>query len=207
MGDLGFDIHLGGRAPKAVSAEIIRELTQADLALLATERHIQPSHVQRLTSRHHALARCLATGMSAGEAALCTGYTPSRISVMKGDPAFEELCTFYRSGRSDQVQDLGEKLLSVAHDAATILQERLEDEPEKFNVDALNEIVKLGADRTGFGPKATQVNVNVNLGDRMKSARERAASGVLPGAIRQLGAGEAGHAAKPAPLLEGEVLK
>ena len=64
MSDLGFDIHLGGRAPKPVGAEIMREITQADLALLATERHIQPSHVQRLSDRHHALARCIATGMS-----------------------------------------------------------------------------------------------------------------------------------------------
>ena len=110
LNDLNFDIHLGGRATKALDAEAVRELGQSDLALLATERHIQPSHVQRLSSRHHALARCVATGMSAEEASACTGYTSSRISVMKDDPAFAELVSFYQSDKANLVHDLADKM-------------------------------------------------------------------------------------------------
>lgn len=176
MTDLGFDLHLSGRAPKALGAEVVRELTQSDLALLATERGVQPSHVQRITNRHHALARCLASGMSATEAGLVTGYTGSRISVLRGDPAFEELIAFYQGEKGLPVQDLQDKMTALAADTITELQERLETNPESFAVGELHDQFKLVADRSGFGPKATNVNVNVNLGDRMRTARERAAS-------------------------------
>lgn len=206
--DLGFDISLGGRMAKVVEASAVRELRESDLAMLATERGIKPSHIQRLTDRHHALARCIATGMSAEEAGLCTAYTPSRISILKGDPAFEELVAFYRGDKGAQVQDLGEKLLSITRDAADVMQSRLEDTPEAFTVGELTDLLKTGADRTGFGPKATTVNVNVNLGDRLKSARERAAQASPPQAATALPRGASGHAGSLAPLLiEGTVNK
>jgi hypothetical protein len=174
--DLGFDIAgVIGRKVKPLHAEVVRELTQSDLHLLATERSIKPTSVQRITDRHHALARCLASGMSATEACLVTGYTPSRVSILRGDPSFEELIAFYREDRGAEVQDLQQKFTALAKDATTEIQERLELEPEKFEVGALLDIVKLAADRSGNGPasKTTNVNVNVNLGDRMKAARER----------------------------------
>jgi hypothetical protein len=174
--DLGFDISLMGRAAKPLSAEAVRPLTQSDLALLATERGIQPTALQRISQRHHSLARCLATGMSATEASMCTGYTPSRISVLRGDPAFEELISFYTREAALQVGDLQAKMTEVALEATAILQDRLEDTPDAFAVEDLHDLVKLTADRTGHGPasKTTNVNVNVNLGDRLRSARERA---------------------------------
>lgn len=206
MGDLGFDIHLGGRASKPLYAEALRELTEADLALLATERHIQPSHVQRLSDRHHALARCIATGMKDGEAGMCTGYTPSRISILRSDPAFEELIAFYRADKGALVHDLADKMASIAKDTADILHDRLTDSPEKFSTGELQEQLKITADRTGHGPSAkTTVNVNLNLGDRLKSARERATSGVSSLALGSSGSDV--HASSPASLLiEGKVL-
>ena len=199
LNDLNFDIHLGGRATKALDAEAVRELGQSDLALLATERHIQPSHVQRLSSRHHALARCVATGMSAEEASACTGYTSSRISVMKDDPAFAELVSFYQSDKANLVHDLADKMAAIANDTADILHDRLETTPEAFSVNELQEQLKIVADRTGHGPASrnTNVNINVNLGDRLKVARERAQAN-LPSAALQRGA--TGHAGSPAPL-------
>lgn len=175
MTDLGFDIHLGGRAAKALSAEVVRELTTSDLGLLATERSIKPTHLQRITDRHHALARCLATGMSATEAGLVTGYTGSRISVLRGDPSFEELIAFYQRENAPAVLGLSEKLIAIANDSADVLLDRLELEPESFARDELVDNIKLGADRSGHGPqsKTTNVNLHVNLGDRMKAARER----------------------------------
>jgi hypothetical protein len=37
------------------------------------------------------------------------------------------------------------------------------------------EITKLGADRTGFGPQSSQLNVNVDLSGRLEAARKRVA--------------------------------
>lgn len=201
MTDLGFDIHLVGRAARPLHAEVIRELTRSDLALLATERGITPTHVQRITDRHHALARCLASGMSATEAGLCTGYTASRISVLRGDPAFEELISFYRADRGAEVHDLQQKFTALAKDATTEIQERLELEPSSFGLDQLLDTVKLAADRSGNGPqsKTTNLNVNVNLGDRMKAARERASRTL--GLEAREGRAQTSHEASLAPTI------
>ena len=202
MNDLNLDINLIGRKATAIGAEVLRELTSSDIGLLATERSIQPTHVQRITDRHHALARCLATGMSATEAGLVTGYTSSRISVLRGDPSFEELIAFYRETKDVKVRDLNEKLVDVASEAAAILLDRMDLEPEKLPEGFLLDAVKVGADRTGFGPKQTNVNVNVNLGDRMKAARERAA--LLP-STRPQGPGQVSHETSLAPtIIDGE---
>lgn len=187
--DLGFDIHLGGRAAKALSAEAVRPLTEADLALLATERGIKATHVQRISARHHALARCLASGMSVNDACAVTSYTPSRVSILKSDPAFEELIAFYTRAKGEPVLDLQDRFTALAIDATTELQERLELTPETVSTDQLMDVVKLTADRTGHGPqsKTTNVNVNVNLGDRLAASRQRAAAAqTSPGLAPQL---------------------
>lgn len=156
----------------------MRPITPSDIALLATERGIKPTHIARLSERHHALARCLASGLSVSDACAITGYTPSRVSVLKGDPSFEELISFYQSDKAELVRDLGQKITSVAHDAVTVLQERLEDEPEKFPNDDLLSIAKFGADRSGHGPasRTTNVHLHMNLADRLKTARQRASA-------------------------------
>jgi hypothetical protein len=171
-----------GRKPAKLGGEVVRELTRSDLELLATERAIKPTSIKRISERHHALARVLATGASDGIAALTCGYTPSRISILKSDPAFEELVAFYREDRGAEVQDLAQKLTTIAKDAADEIASRLEESPETLGPDFLLDVVKVGADRTGHGPKSTNVNVNVNLGDRMKAARERAGQRLLPSA-------------------------
>lgn len=185
-----------------------RELRESDLALLATERHVAPSHVQRISSRHHALARSLASGMPAIEAALCTGYTTSRISVLKADPAFQELIAHYTKVEGDVAADLGQRMATLGVEAAEVLAERLETTPESFANDELSDLMKVAADRTGHGPasRTTNVNVNVNLGDRLRAARERAASAPLlpstPGG--PVARSTVSHEAGSGPLIEGE---
>lgn len=175
--DLDLDIapSLIGRATKVLTAEVMRELTASDVALLGTERGIKPSHIARLSERHHALARCLASGLSVADACAITGYTPSRVSILKGDPSFEELIAFYQTDKAELVQDLGQRMLLNAREAAAILAEKLEDEPAAFHPDTLLDIQKAGADRNGFGPqsKSTHLHVHANLADRLKSARQR----------------------------------
>ena len=194
--DLDLSLHLGGRKPQPLAAEVVRELTSSDLGLLATERGIKPTHVQRITDRHHALARCLALGMGAAEAGLVTGYTPSRISVLRGDPSFEELIAFYTQAKGELVRDYQDKAAIARNMATDLLIERMEDTPESIGNDLALDVAKTFADRSGHGPKSTNVNVNVNLGDRMKAARERATA-----TPRVTGPREAGHEATLAPTI------
>lgn len=163
-----------GRAAKAVSFGTARELTTADLALLASERGVKPTSIAQLRERHHALARCLAGGMSNAEASVITGYDPSRISILKSDPLFSKLVEDYRTMSAAVTADFVERTNILALTVVNRLQEAAEaDEPLSPSI--LLEIGKFAADRTGNAPtaKTQNVNVNVNLGDRLRAARER----------------------------------
>ncbi len=164
-----------GRARRDPVAVVVRELTQADLAELEVERGVKPQALTRLRERHHGLARALAGGMSEQEAAAVTGYDKSRISVLKGDPAFQELLSFYRENVNAEYVAMHELLAGMSKDAALLLREKLEECPDDMTVAQLLEITKMGADRTGHGPSSTstQVNVHVDMAERLEKARER----------------------------------
>lgn len=176
--DLGLDIiRTTGRASKAVHAVAVRELLPEDLLLLNEERGTKTPALKRLSNRHHALARNLASGMSHGEAALIVGLTNSTVSILLGDPAFKELVEFYQKDVDRVYRDVHQSLAEMSHDAIQLIQERLEDpeKAEKISTGQLLSIASMGADRTGFGPatKSTNVNVNVDLGNRLENARKR----------------------------------
>lgn len=168
-------IRTRGRASIPLDATAVGQLTQADLALLQEEKGSQSSAIKRISDRHHTLARCLAEGQSEQEAAINSGYVLSRVSVLKADPAFQELLSFYRKDVNRQYLDVHAKLAGVSGDALNEIQERLENEPEKISLGALIDLAKMGADRTGFGPQSssTQLNINVDMATRLEAARKR----------------------------------
>lgn len=169
-------IHTSGRAAIPVEVELIRPLMAADLAALDAPRNTSPSPIKRLRERHHALARNIASGMKHTDAAAICGYDISRVSILMGDPTFKELVAFYAEDVNKQYAQLHETLSGLAMDAALVLRERLEDEPEKVSTDKLTEIVKMAADRTGHGPTMRQeLNVNVGISARLAEARKRIA--------------------------------
>jgi hypothetical protein len=114
--------------------------------------------------------------MKPGEAANLVGYSQSRVSILQADPAFANLVAIYRNEVNEIFTDFNVKLKTIAVDAADILHERLLDDPDSIKDGTLLEIMKAGADRTGFGPqtKSTNVNVNIDLAGRLESARRRA---------------------------------
>lgn len=193
--DLNLDVSLIGRKPKSLGVEITRELTESDLALLSVERGIQPLSLTRISERHHALARCVASGMTGAEASAITGYTQSRISILKDDPAFQELVAFYRTDKAALVVDLQTRMTALTIDAVDQLHEKVEE--GKLEPEALLDIAKFGADRTGHGPQSrnTNVNVNVNLAGRLADARRRREGAVNPTSI-----------GAAAPTIEGAVV-
>ncbi len=202
--DLDLD-QLIGRKESPVMAEVLRPLGEADIALLAVEKGIQPNAIKRLTDSHHALARCLASGMSAVEASVVTGYTPSRISVLRDSPLFAELVAHYARGEDGALADLQERMLTVGLTAVEELKTRLEEEPEKIGTATLLEAVKTLADRTGHGPqsKTTNLNVNVSLASRVAEGRRRAMSAKVlsPPAPSALGPEQSNVLPDPAPAL------
>lgn len=172
--DLELEIN---RPAEGLEFEVVRELVAGDLELLEGNKGTKaPPLVKRLSERHHALARNLAAGMKDQAAAAITGYVVTTVSILKTDPAFQELIKFYQSDIQAQYADLHENLAGLSKDALIVLRERLEETPEKISTAQLMDLTKMGADRVGHGPsQKTEVNVNVNLASRLEEARKRVA--------------------------------
>lgn len=157
--------------------QLVRELLPHDLQMLETVRGEQKpiSLTRRMTMRHHSLAKCIATGMSNWEASAITGYAEGTISVLRGDPAFKELVEFYKKRVDQEFVDIAQRLRNIAADALDLAHQRMEDNPEEVTMTQALELAKTALDRSGFGPSQTTTNIQVNIGDRLKSARERMA--------------------------------
>ena len=178
---MGLEIDIGdlvgpGRRKLPLEADFVRELTDADLGILAvTDREMKPQELKRITERHHMVARLLAAGTREGEICILTGYDNSRISVLKNSPAMQELIALYRGEVDTQFASVLDHMAGLSKDAILELRHRLEEEPEDFSVKELKAVAELALDRTGHG-KATTVNsnVNVSLASRLEAARARA---------------------------------
>ena len=135
LDELDFRPRILGNVPKPdVSATYVRDLTEADMAALNGPRGSSPPRlVQKMRSSHHALARCLASGMKAVQAAAVTGYTQNRISILQQDPTFQALVTDYRVEAKEIFADLTERMTNLSLDAIEELHERLADAPEAFS--------------------------------------------------------------------------
>ena len=163
-----------GRVAKTLRIEGAGELTPADLQLLNAERGTKPVPIKELRDRHHNLARLLASGVKPFEAAIITGYSVSRISILKGDPQFQALMEDYRSQGDAAQADFVERTSALSTAVVARLHDLVEDD-EDLSPTMLLEIGKFAADRTGNAPtsKTLNVNMNVGLGTRMTEARER----------------------------------
>ena len=164
----------GRRKRKPLVFGVVRELRASDIEMLKAAPAAQPS-IKRLSDRHHGVARLLASGASVSEAAAMSGYTPMRISMLQSDPAFQELLELYREKKDEVFQDTLLHMAGLSLDIVMELRDRLENDPESLSVEDLRRLLETTADRTGHGPSSKQeVNVNVNLAERLDAARRRA---------------------------------
>lgn len=168
-------LRIKGRAEKPLIAQVTRDLDELDLTALQEEKGSAPPKVMRLRERHHTLARALADGISQSDAALLCDYSPSRVSILLGDPAFKELVNFYKNQTADRYLDMHAKIAGLGSDAIEELTSRLEETPEEFSVGQLVEVSKMTLDRSGHGPTTkVEADVRFGLADRMERARKRA---------------------------------
>jgi hypothetical protein len=159
---------------------------------LEDERGTVAPTIKKLRTKHHALARAIASGLDDGDAAVLIGYTASRVSILKSDPSFKELVRFYTAKVEDQYLGMHERMAGLGLDAVNELSDRLEEDPDAFSNTQLMEMASRMADRTGHGPSSsTNVNVKVGLADRLQQARNR---------MQEAVAGE------DAKLISGEVI-
>jgi hypothetical protein len=167
-----------GKLNEDLMPQVVRALTLGDMKLAGTKAKVPPkaSALKRISERHRNLARVMASGVPVWEAAAMTGYSVQRISMFKVDPAFMNLIRFYSEQKDAMFETMYEKLAGMGSEAADLLRERMEEAPDEITTPALLDMVKVGADRTGHGPQSTNLNVNVNIADRLSAARKRIAS-------------------------------
>lgn len=179
MNHIGLQVRLQGEQQEAPEATLLREIGEADLALLVPASS-PTSGLRRLRDSHHALARAVAGGLTNIDAARVTGYSVTYITTLKADPSFKELVAFYRSNLDLAQVDLHERMVGISMDLAQILIDRINEEPEKMSNAFVLEALKTLADRTGHSPVQRSVNVNVDAAGRLEAARRRAAQVVPP---------------------------
>ena len=150
----------GGRRVPAepLMIEIVRALRPDDLPLLRSPPPVGASTptVQKLSHSHHQLAQMMASGRPDAETSLVTGYSISRISILRKDPAFGELLAHYASQKELAFVDVLERLKSLGLDSVEELQERLATNPDSFTKRDLMDLVKLGLIEGRAGPGSRQ---------------------------------------------------
>lgn len=191
------DLRALGRKPRgakaggsAFSCSYTRDLTREDILATAQPQGTTAPSVLALRHTHHNLARLLAQGTPGVEAAAITGYSQSRISILKADPAFQELLAHYAGLATEVFVNVHERLAGLGTDALEELSRRLDEDPESFTHKELLAVMEASMDRSGHGKTAT-VNVNAvsasSLLEAVKAEAQRRSLGNVttrsPGAL------------------------
>jgi hypothetical protein len=164
----------GAKRPAApLKVEVVRALTPDDLAAIAAAPPVGalPS-IPEIRHQHHQLAGLLARGISNSEISLITGYSPSYISILRNAPDMQELIAYYSEQAEERTVDGLARLRQLGISGVEELQRRVNEEPEKFSVGQLTELVELGllkplaaaaglaSARSGGASGGIQINLN-----------------------------------------------
>ena len=172
-------IRAKGRVAAPIHAEIVRELTPADLAATELPRGSKAPSLKRFRDSHHRVARCFASGMTPGEVGAQTGYSQSRLSILAADKSFQDLIEVYRKAGAEAFAEYTDIAMGNMIKAERLIEDSLEAAGELSEPLPLGElrsvldIVSDRADRFGYPRKATNVNVNVDFAGKLESARRR----------------------------------
>jgi len=145
-----------GIAVKPLDALYDRELTLEDLDQMAKPKGSSTPPIKRLRTQHHHLARLLAEGRREVECSAMTGYSQSRISILKNDPAFAELIEHYKTEAAAAYVNVHERLAALGVTCLEELQARVDEDPEKFSNKELRELAAMLLDRSVAPPKGVQ---------------------------------------------------
>lgn len=200
-----------GLEPAGLVMSVVRRLEPEDLAILElAPAPVKPTQLKKIRDSHHALARALSSGMSNVEAARITGFDSGYISILKADPAFEELLAYYTEHNEVEQANLRDRMTLIALDVSQEIRERLHNSPETFSITELRQLLTNLADRVGFGPSAT-VHQTMDITENLSYADQRVladalkaieAAGAREGRSRIIGPAEPGEAS--GPLIEAE---
>lgn len=171
---------------KSTTLVYLRDIEDSDRQELLAPAPLgsENAPVQKMRDTHHALARLLAEGRPAVEAASILGLSQSWISILRNDPAFKELLAYYQGQREAIYLDVHARMARLGLDAVSEIHERLLTDPNNFELKELLAIVELTADRSfappkgkaasqgGGGGESGGVVVNINFTKGMESGSD-----------------------------------
>ena len=138
-----------GRRPAPIQYNVTRHLTEGDLAdMWNPYQDGTGPRLKTLRYNHHLLAKAVASGKSLLECSNLTGHSATRICVLKNDPAFQELVSFYAEELNEVYVDVHQRMASLGTSVLEELQERFEADPEKFTKRELMDLFTTMADRS-----------------------------------------------------------
>lgn len=136
--------------------------------------------VKRFRDSHHLVAKLFALGLRPGAVATAAGYCLSRISILSADPSFQELISYYRSVENEafsaQRDEYWERATRVRGQTLRAIEDKLEDIGDNVEEVSFRELLTIHdslADRTGYGKRATNVNINVDFAEQLERAIQR----------------------------------
>lgn len=150
-----------------------RELDWDDLQRLPEHRGVGAGRLQRIRSVHHKIAKMMAAGCANVEIAAVVGMHQSRISILRGDPAFQELLAHYESVEEEVWQDVRERAAQLGMTAAEVIQDRLIEEPDGIGTKTLLDIMSRGLDYGGHKPAEKSVHAHLHTSsEAIRRAKE-----------------------------------
>jgi hypothetical protein len=155
----------------------VRPLTPADIEPPKSNG----KDLLKIRSIHHRVAAGLAVDETNVEISRATGLSPSTISTLKSNPAFQELVNHYQALHQEYVADLQSRSETTALRLLDELDERLEDDEKRAKIPftTLSDTTMKMLDRAGQGPvsRSENKNVNINLSpSRLADIRKEAAA-------------------------------
>ena len=138
-----------GRRPAPIFYNVTRHLNEADIAdLWDHQRDNTGPKIKTLRYNHHVLAKAVAAGKSGIECGNLTGMAPTYISILKNDPAFQELVSFYADEMNELYVDVHQRMATLGTSILEELTERFEADPDKFTKRELLDMFTAMADRS-----------------------------------------------------------
>ncbi len=158
------------RAANQVSILEGRELSDEEIATLDSSRGISAPQIKSIRQTHRRLAQLLAVGTPDGAAASIVGLHPSRVSILKSDPAFQALMSTYHQHQEQITLSLIDKLGDISHSVMDEIRDRLLEEPEKISNSQLLELLTESLDRLGHSPTQKIAVAHVDISELRKNA-------------------------------------
>ena len=138
-----------GRRPAPLFYNVTRHLNETDIAELWNhQRENTGPKIKALRYNHHVLAKAVAAGKSGIECSNLTGMSQVYISILKNDPAFQELVSFYADEMNELYVDVHQRMATLGTSILEELTERFEADPDKFTKRELLDMFTAMADRS-----------------------------------------------------------